>query len=110
MSAQIAMLTEMVKDQTRKADERGSRTYSELEAIRLDNAEIKRDINSVKDTLAAETEALKTRLDKAEPTLKEIGAWRERFIGMMLLIGFVGSLLGGALVIFWKWVSAKAGL
>lgn len=110
MKAQIAALTAAVGEQFRKSDERGARTYRELEQIRLNQAEMKRDVQSVKQVLDDKTEGLKVRLDAAEPTLKEINRWRERFIGMQMLLGAGAAAIGGIMVYFWKWVSVKIGI
>lgn len=99
MEAQIAALTEAVRVQTEKADQRGARTYGELENIRAEQAQGRRDMADVK-----------ARLDKAEPTLTEITKWRERFIGMQMLLGAGAAAIGGAMVYFWKWISLKLGV
>lgn len=99
MKAQIAALAEAVRVQTEKADQRGARTYGELENIRAEQAQGRRDMAEVK-----------ARLDKAEPTLTEISKWRERFIGMQMLLGAGAAAIGGLMVYFWKWISVKIGM
>lgn len=88
-----------VEKNTEKSEQGRSRIYQELEQARADQAETK---NEVK--------ALKAQLAEAAPVIADIKKWRERFVGMMLLVGAVGSFIGGAGVLFWKWVSAKLGI
>ena len=53
-------------------------------------------------------EAIDTRLKKVEEPVAEFSRWRERFIGMWLLITFIsGSVVAG---IIWLWQKAMAML
>lgn len=99
MKAQIAALAEAVRVQTEKADQRGARTYGELENIRAEQAQGRRDMAEVR-----------ARLDKAEPTLTEITRWRERFFGMQMMLAAQAAAVGGLMVYFWKWLSVKIGM
>ncbi len=110
MKAQIVSLQASVVELTRKSDERGARTYKELEGIRLDQAEMRQDIKEVKKSLDDKAAELEGRLDAAEPTLKEINRWRERFIGIQMFLGALTAAIGGMTVYFWKWIAVKIGM
>lgn len=97
--AQIESLTKALEAQTQKSDARGARIYGELETIRSEQADMRRDMTGMKNSF-----------DKADKTIAEVNRWRERLIGMTILIGFVCSVFGGAMVIFWRWISAKIGV
>ncbi|MBB4063702.1 putative nucleic acid-binding Zn-ribbon protein [Gellertiella hungarica] len=99
MKAQIASLADAVRAQTEKADQRGTRTYEELENIRVEQAQSRRDMAEVK-----------ARLDKAEPTLSEITRWKERFNGMQMMLMMQAAAVGGLMVYFWKWIAVKIGM
>ncbi|MDI7864278.1 DUF1515 domain-containing protein [Rhizobiaceae bacterium n13] len=53
---------------------------------------------------------LDRRLKKMEPDVAEIGRWKERFIGMRLLIVVVAATFGATLATFGKWIAVKVGL
>lgn len=97
--AQIASLTKALEAQTQKAEDRGARMYKELESIRAEQAIMQRDLADVKESLK-----------KADTTISELNRWRERGIGMISIIGFMGSLFGGGVVLIWKWLGAKFGI
>lgn len=110
MAAQIAILSETVKELSKKSDERGSRTYQELEQIRMSNAEIKRDIRDLSDTMFEKTNKIEERLSKAEPKLAQIDVWRERGVGAALTFSLLGSVATGGIMLAWKWISTKLGI
>lgn len=110
MKATIESLKATVVELARKSDERGARTYKELEGIRLDQAEIRQDVKEVKKSLDDKAAELEGRLDSAEPTLKEINRWRERFIGIQMFLGALTAAIGGMTVYFWKWIAVRMGL
>ncbi len=51
-----------------------------------------------------------SRMDKMEPVAAEVGKWRERLIGGLMLIGGVSALLGGIVAAAGKWLLLKLGL
>lgn len=99
LRAQMASLTKAVETQTEKSDAGRAKIYRDLEAIRHDQVLTSHEITAVK-----------SRLDKAEPALMNINAWKERFNGMMMLALFLGGLLGGSVALFWKWIGHKLGV
>lgn len=76
-----------------------ARIYKDLELIRTEAAATKHQIDKMKDQLA-----------EAAPAIADIKKWKERFIGMQMLAAAVFMVLGGGVVIVWKWVAAKVGL
>ena len=50
-----------------------------------------------------------SRLDKIEPITADIGRWKERFIGMRMLIVFVAAAFGATLATAGKWLLIKFG-
>ena len=53
--------------------------------------------------------AVSSRMDDAAPVISEIRRWRERLIGMQMLIVFMAGSAGAAAVMFWQWLSVKLG-
>lgn len=76
-----------------------ARIYSELEKVREAAADSQRKIDD-----------LQKQMETAAPVISEINRWRERFTGMLMLIGALSAAFGGGVVILWKWVAAKMGL
>ncbi len=52
---------------------------------------------------------LDSRLKTMEPITADIGRWKERFIGMRLLIVMVAAAFGATLATFGKWIAVKLG-
>ena len=50
-----------------------------------------------------------SRLDKIEPVTADIGRWKERFIGMRMLIVVMSALFGGLVVTVGKWLAIRLG-
>ena len=98
MKAQIAAMQETVAIQGTKSDERGARTYRELESIRLDISQMSRDLESVK-----------RRMDTAETTLKDINRWKERMIGMQIVVLAFAGILGMFAPAFVTWLTSYFG-
>ncbi len=98
LEGKLDALIESVADQTRKSDQSRARTYGDIEKIRLDVAESRRDISDLREDMAA-----------AGPVITEIKKWRERFIGMHMLWTILVASAGGAVVAFWKWIAIKSG-
>lgn len=61
------------------------------------------------DDVDRKLEGLSTRLDKIEPVTADIGRWRERFLGMRMLIVFVAAAFGATLATVGKWILVKFG-
>lgn len=61
------------------------------------------------DDIARDLSTVKLRLDKMEPITADIGRWKERFIGMRLLIVVVAASFGATLATFGKWIAIKLG-
>ncbi|MGV2188744.1 DUF1515 family protein [Agrobacterium vitis] len=76
-----------------------SRLYRELEVVRADIAESKGKIEKLAEDVTA-----------TEPVVTEIKRWKERFIGMQMLLGALSAAAGGAIVLGWKWIAVKIGL
>ncbi|MDQ0422271.1 gamma-glutamyl phosphate reductase [Peteryoungia aggregata LMG 23059] len=114
MSGQITALIESVRELARKSDENRSRTYSAIEQLRLENAEIKSEIKELRKALDDETKALRADLLAHEPTIQNINKWRERFNGIVMAVAVMGSIVGaifGAVfALASKWIAAKLGL
>lgn len=96
LEGKVDALVSVIEDQTEKSDRRSARIYQELEQIRLDAAQSRRDVSD-----------LKSRLDADAPTITEIKKWKERFIGMQMLWAFISATVGAAIALSWKWLVAN---
>jgi len=76
-----------------------ARIYAEMEKVREASATSQREIAD-----------LTKQMEAAAPVISEINRWRERFTGMLMLIGALSAAFGGGVVILWKWVAAKLGM
>lgn len=92
-------LVSAVEDQTEKSEERYRRVYKELEEIRLNAAESRRDIGD-----------MKAQMNNDAGTMADIRKWKERFIGMQMMWASIFMLVGGGIAAFWKWIAVKLGL
>lgn len=99
LEGKVDALVGAVEDQTKKSEERSARIYKELEQIRMDAAESRRDVGD-----------LKARMDADAPTITEIKKWKERFIGMQMMWAVIFTVVGGGLVAVWKWIAVKLGM
>lgn len=99
LEGKVDALVGAVEVQTEKSDKRYARIYQELEQIRLDAAESRRNVSD-----------LKSRMDDDADTISDIRKWKERFIGMQMTWAIIFTALGGGLVAFWKWIAVKLGL
>lgn len=61
------------------------------------------------DSVNRELLTVNVRLDKMEPITSDIGRWKERFIGMRILIVFVAAMCGATLATAGKWLAIKFG-
>lgn len=96
LEGKVDALVGAVEDQTEKSDRYRARVYQELEQIRLEQAESRRNV-----------QGLTARLDADAPTISEIKKWKERLIGMQMTVAFISATFGGVLVAGWKWISTK---
>lgn len=62
------------------------------------------------DSVVVELKSANARLDKMEPVTTDIGRWKERFIGMRILIVFVAAGCGATLATLGKWLAIKLGI
>lgn len=93
-----ALLRAVDEQKTESSAGRG-RIYRELEAIRIE-ASVSKD----------KIENLEEQMSVAAPEIADIKRWKERFIGMRMLIVFMSAASGGMLVAGWKWILVKLGM
>ena len=94
-------------EETREAGNAGrSRIYKELEEIRSDGADSRRDIADSKIAISE----IRQKLREADQTLSEIKRWKERGIGMGMAFGMLGFSVAAGAQFIWKWVAAKIGM
>ncbi|MCL6708611.1 DUF1515 domain-containing protein [Pseudomonas sp. R2.Fl] len=84
--------------------------YAKQETLerRMDSVDSK--LVAIDERIDVKLEAIDGRLDKMEPITTDIGKWKERFIGMRILIVFSSAVFGGLVVTFGKWLAVKLGL
>ncbi|SMC95938.1 DUF1515 family protein [Rhizobium sp. RU36D] len=99
MQQQLAALAPQIQVSRQESSDGRSRIYKELEALRAEHSTSKANIERLADDLA-----------EAKPVMHEIKRWKERFIGMQMLLGAGAAAIGGAVVLFWKWIAMKIGL
>ncbi|WP_242220103.1 DUF1515 family protein [Shinella zoogloeoides] len=97
LGALDAKMDRVLADQDQARADR-KQQYSKLENLerRLDDVDRK-------------SEALKSQLTQVKTTTEEIDRWKERFLGMRMLIVFVAATFGATLGAFGKWVAIKLG-
>lgn len=61
------------------------------------------------DDLDRKFEGVAAQLGEVKATTKEIDRWKERFLGMRMLIVFVAAIFGGLIVAAGKWLAIKLG-
>jgi len=61
------------------------------------------------DDMDRKLESLGVRMGKIKPVTADIGRWRERFIGMRMLIMVILAAFGASLATFGKWAVIKLG-
>lgn len=89
------------------------RLIDEGDKARLDRQRQYERLEKVERSLEQTDRTLKSvdaRIKFVEEPVAEFNRWRERFIGMQMLIIFAASTIGGALVALWKWISVKLGI
>lgn len=98
LEGKLDALADAVANQTEKSEQGMARMYREIESLREEATESRRNISGMKEELAGHG-----------PTIAEIKKWKERLIGMQMLSAFVAASFGGILVAGWKWLAVKAG-
>ncbi|RVQ21841.1 OmpH family outer membrane protein [Sinorhizobium meliloti] len=98
LETKLDMLVSAFEKSSDDSKEYRDRIYSELEQMRTEAAQSRREIAD-----------LKKQMDAAGPVISEINRWRERFLGMLMLIGAISAVLGGGMVLVWRWIGAKIG-
>ncbi|SOC47658.1 uncharacterized protein DUF1515 [Rhizobium subbaraonis] len=99
LEGEVKALTEAVRDGNEDNKQGRSRMYSELEKVREDAAESRREVAD-----------LKAKMDAAGPTIAEIKKWKERFIGAWMLTMFLAGMIGASTAAIGKWLAAKFGM
>ena len=60
--------------------------------------------------MRVEIKSIKEQMAVDKPVLDGISRWKERIIGMQMLTAGVAAAVGGATMLFWKWIAIKIGL
>jgi predicted nucleic acid-binding Zn-ribbon protein len=98
LEGKLDSLLRAVDEQKAESSAGRRRIYIELEAIRVEASVSKEKIGDLEEKMAA-----------AAPEIAHIKRWKERFIGMRMLIVFMSATFGGAVVAGWKWILMKLG-
>lgn len=61
------------------------------------------------DDLDRKFEGMSAQLAQVKSTTAEIDRWKERFLGMRMLIVFVAAAFGASAATFGKWIAIKLG-
>lgn len=99
LQQQVATLTSALEKSREESSLGRSRIYRELEELRQESKQTGGKIEQVANDLAKET-----------PVIAEVRRWKERFVGMQIAYASIAAMIGGATVIFWKWIAAKVGI
>lgn len=99
LEGKLDSLMNAIEEQKTESSAGRGRIYRELEAIRIEQAESKRKVTRLDEQMAS-----------AAPEIADIKRWKERFIGMRMLIVFISASAGGAIVAGWKWIMVKLGM
>ncbi|HLP67935.1 MAG TPA: hypothetical protein VK181_10495 [Rhizobium sp.] len=99
MQQQIAALAPAIETSRKESSDGRARIYGELEAVRAE-------IQSSK----AELLALKETINAHKSTIAMVNIWKERLIGMIVMLAALSSAVGAAVALLWKWLLAKLGL
>lgn len=107
---EIKSLKDMVAANHASSESSRSRLHTEQSELRIALVTIDHKV----ETGNRETSQIKERLEKAEKFATEINTWRERFIGMEMVLVvqwvFAAFMVTGAVALGWRWVQAKLGL
>lgn len=99
LEGKVELMLETLKTNSDRDREDHVLIYKRMEGMQ---AELTKTTASVKH--------LDERWQASEKTLSNLERWRERGVGMVLLLGSIGVALGGALTIAWRWVAMKMGI
>ncbi|RVE97502.1 hypothetical protein CN234_35525 [Sinorhizobium meliloti] len=99
LEAKVDALLKAVETSADDSKEYRDRIYSELEQMRMEAAESRREVGD-----------LKKKMDNAQQVISELERWKERFIGMRMLTGALLMAAGGGIALVWKWLAAKIGV
>ncbi|MDW9762137.1 hypothetical protein GOB02_21610 [Sinorhizobium meliloti] len=99
LETKLDMLVTAFEKSVDDSKEHRDRISSDLEHMRMEAAESRREVT-----------ALKQKMDNAEEVISELNRWKERFIGMRMLTGVLLMAAGGGIALVWKWAAAKLGM
>lgn len=99
LQQQIAALSGAVEKSREESSLGRSRIYRELEDVRQKASETNQKVEKVSEDLADN-----------RTLINDVKRWKERFIGMQMVIATIAAAVGGSVAIFWKWIAAKVGL
>ena len=99
LEGKLDLLMRAVEENKSESAAGRGRIYSELEALRVTQA-----------VTNDKVENLEEQMTVVAPEIADIKRWKERFIGMRMLIVFMSASAGGVLVAGWKWIAVKLGL
>jgi len=99
LEGKLDSLMNSVEEQKTESSAGRGRIYRELEAIRVEASVSNSKIENLEEQMAT-----------AAPEIADIKRWKERFIGMRMLIVFMSAVSGGALVAGWKWIVIRMGM
>jgi len=85
------------------ADQDQARTDRKQQYSKLENLERRLD------DVDRKSEDLKSQLVQVKTTTAEIDRWKERFLGMRMLIVFIAAAFGASAATFGKWLAIKLG-
>lgn len=96
---EIASLASAIETSRRESSDGRSRMYNELEQIRMAAV-----------TMSGTVEQLNKSREKDAAKLEKIDIWKERFIGMQMLMAAVWTMIGAGVALLWKWLAVKIGM
>lgn len=96
--AQISALTDAVRSNTEEAKQERAAYLEEMRMVRERQSE---------DRLAIR--GLTARIEAMEEITGFTERWRERMNGVWMAVTMIGMTLGGAVTLFWQWISKKIG-
>lgn len=99
LEGKVEMMLATLKTNSDHDREDHAQMYKRMEDMQ---AEISKTSASVVD--------LDNRWKASEATLNNLERWRERGIGMALMLGAIGASLAGAATFAWRWVALKLGI
>lgn len=106
LTSQIAQLAPAIEASRIESSNGRKDIYAELKALRAEIVAMKADLVDVTAGLGAveETNQVHTK------TINFVNIWKERLIGMMVLLSFLSAASGALVAMAWKWVMVRLGL